>query len=178
MSDTIQDLIDRQQITHLLHTYCRALDRLDRPMLESIFHSDSRHAMGGFEGPSRDFCGFAMEILASLEGTQHTLGNVTIELDGDIARSECYFIAYHRIAAGVEGPGAFADHDLSKDEDVIMGGRYVDRLERRDGVWKIVHRIGVMDWCRWEDAADRRFFDLGAAPYGRRGKDDPVYTLR
>ena len=55
------------------------------------------------------------------------------------------------------------------------GGRYLDRFERRDGVWKIARRLLVDEWSRLDD--------LPAPPVppgrvGLRSKDDPVYTFR
>jgi hypothetical protein len=32
--------------------------------------------------------------------------------------------------------------------DLWVGGRYLDRMEKRDGVWKIVDRVGTTDWTR------------------------------
>ena len=56
-----------------------------------------------------------------------------------------------------------------------MGGRYVDRFERRDGVWRIAYRQGVNEWMRYEAASDRGFFDRPASERGRRDRSDPVY---
>jgi len=176
-NDALQVLLDKQEITEILHSYCRALDRCDRPLLESIFHSDSTHEMGGFKGSSSDFCGFAFDSLDTFDYSQHFLGNVLIEVDGDKAKAECFFRAYHRIAADTVAEGVLSDHTPGIDEDLFIAGRYVDRLERRDGVWKISHRCGILDWCRWEAAEARRFFDLGVGPYGTRDKTDRLYTV-
>jgi len=56
-----------------------------------------------------------------------------------------------------------------------MGGRYVDRFERRDGVWKIAERQGVNEWLRYEAASDRGFWDGSADQRGCRDRSDPVY---
>ena len=59
--------------------------------------------------------------------------NHWIEIEGDAAVGESYVIAYQQTAG--EAP-----------QDVMTGGRYIDRYERRDGEWKISHRTFVMDW--------------------------------
>ena len=173
----INAIADRLEITDLLHTYCRSLDRYDRESLQSVFHPDSTHVMGGFEGSSIDFCELAMDALDQYQRTHHLLGNIQVLLDGDDARAESYFHAYHRVAAGTPAAGFIADHTPGLDEDLILAGRYVDRLQQRDGVWKISHRIGILDWCRWEPASDRGFFAAAMKPYGSRGRTDSLYTI-
>ena len=60
-------------------------------------------------------------------------------------------------------------------EDVLIGGRYIDRFERRDGVWRIIQRTGVHDWRRYEAPADHGFYQTPPAQRGRRNRDDQVY---
>lgn len=174
----VHQVADRQEITSQLHRYCRSLDRCDRALLESVFHPDSVHEMGGFEGPSMQFCEFAFDVLSELEMTQHLLGNVLIELDGDTAYAESYFVAYHRVAAETAATGSFAAHQPGVDEDVFIAGRYIDRFERRDGVWKIARRVGVQDWCRWEKADGRGWPGTALGPVGLRDRLDRLYTMR
>ncbi|MGE0669122.1 MAG: nuclear transport factor 2 family protein [Sphingomonadales bacterium] len=172
----VRQVADRQEITTVVHRYCRALDRRDRALLESVFHPDSTHEMGGYVGPSAQFCQFAFDVLSELETTQHFLGNVQIELDGDTAYVESYFQAYHRVAADQAATGSFEAHTPGVDEDVFICGRYIDRFERRGGVWKVAHRTGVQDWCRWE-AADARGWPANArGPVGTRDRTDRLYT--
>lgn len=176
--NNLQALLDKQEITELLHNYCRALDRGDARLLVSLFHPESVHEMAGFKGSSIDFCGFAMDAINVFEFTHHLLGNVLIALDGDSATSECYFHAFHRIAADtVAEGGVLPDHTPGIDEDLLLGGRYIDRLVRHQGQWKFIQRAGVMDWCRWEPVAEKNFFGLGVTPYGSRGSSDPSALL-
>jgi len=173
---TIAELKARADISEVCNRYCRALDRVDDAMLRSVFHPDSTHQHGPFKGPSSDFCGFAIALLRDLVRTQHLLGNVSIELKGDTAYVESYFLSYHRIAKGKKGNGVFVTHDTSIDEDILIGGRYIDRFERRDGVWKIANRTGVHEWEQWSKADERHFPLMG--PDGRRDRSDPVYRGR
>ena len=69
-----------------------------------------------------------------------------------------YFQAYHRID-GEGGP-----------QDLFISGRYVDRYEKRNGVWKISFRSEVNDWTRTDPASDGYF---EAAPEGLRGARKP-----
>ena len=39
-------------------------------------------------------------------------------------------------------------------KDLITGGRYIDRYERRDGEWKIRHRTFVVDLATSKESKD------------------------
>lgn len=170
MSDDLLDqLKSRAEITEVVLAYVRAIDRMDEPLLRSCFHPDSRHRHGAFDGLSAEFCARAMEICGQVVSTHHQLGPVSIELAGEVALTETYFTAHHRFGE-VPPPGG------RPHEDRFMGGRYVDRFERRDGVWKIAERVGVNDWLRYEPSDDRGFWDGPPEQRGRRDKSDPVYS--
>ena len=166
---------DKIEIADVVYKYCRAIDRMDRELLESVFHEDSIHHHGEYEGPSSDFCNFAFDILAEMEFTQHLVGNLLIEVDGNTAWSEAYWTAFHRIAKGKESDmGFLAEHDSSIDEDVFVSGRYIDRFEKRNGEWKIAKRQGVHDWVRFEPANEKGQLEA-AGPTASRSRQDPAY---
>ena len=170
MDENLRRVMDRHEIEEVLARYCRALDRLDRALLESCFHPDSQHNHS-YQGPSSTFCDFAFEVLSSCVATHHQIGNVSIRVQGDVAHTDCYFTAYHRL--GDPPPPAFTGARAG--EDVLIGGRYIDRFERRDGVWKIIKRTGVHDWRRYEAPADNGLYETPADERGRRNRDDYVY---
>lgn len=172
MDGALRALIDRAEISELLARYCRAVDRLDEALLRSCFHSDSQHDHG-YTGPSETFVGFALDVLRGCVATHHQLGNISMVVRGDQADAETYFTAYHRVSDAP--PEAFAD---APGMDLTIGGRYIDRLERRAGEWRIINRVGVHDWRRYEAPADRGFFNLPADQRGRRDLDDPGYRGR
>lgn len=164
----LDELTSRAEITEVVLRYVRAIDRLDEEMLRSCFHPDSRHRHGSFGGSSTDFCGFAIAICRQVVATHHQLGPVSIELRGDTAFTETYFTSHHRL--GAEPPAGGRAH-----EDRFMGGRYVDRFARRDGVWKIAERVGVNEWLRYEPSSDGGFWSGPPEHRGRRDHGDPVY---
>jgi hypothetical protein len=173
----IDELLARSEITEQILRYFRAIDRCDRALLESVFHEDSMHDHGPYQGPSIQFCNFALELLQQLDRTMHHAGNILIDMiDSENALSETYCIAYHRIAAGVE-VAAFPDHDNSIDEDVWIGLHYCDHWERRNGKWKIAKRIGIHDWVRWAPDSERGFSNAPASQRGQRRPDDRSYHL-
>jgi hypothetical protein len=92
----------------------------------------------------------------------HSVSNHQIELEGDVAWSEAYLVALHRFER---------DGEL---HDWVLGGRYVDRFERRDGEWRIAHRITVHDWSRVDRVTE--VFELADRfAQGSRSAEDPVY---
>jgi len=161
-AERLDQLQSRAEIAEVVVRYCRAFDRCDEAMLRSCFHPDATHEHGSFKGLSQDFCTMGLALVRGVALTHHQLGPVSIELDGEVAYAETYFTSYHRLAGEPQ-------------EDRIMGGRYVDRFERRGGAWRIARRQGVNEWLRHEPAADRGFFERPSSERGRRDRDDPAY---
>ncbi len=185
----LQQLLDKQACAQVMMTYCRAIDHLDEALLRSVFHPESHHRHG-FEGPSSDasrpsrpgepgdFVAYALGVLATNTHTHHQLGNVFIEIEPDTATAytEAYFTAYHRMRA--KGDPLAAANAYDTEMDFWVGGRYMDRMEKRGDVWKIAYRIGTTDWMRIEPPASQ---GLSAAPAELRSKqsrDDMLYRRR
>ena len=57
-----------------------------------------------------------------------------------------------------------ADKDSARVGDISLGGRYIDRFERRNGEWRIALRRVARDW-RFD--ADASQFKLHAGPDGK-----------
>jgi hypothetical protein len=131
-------MADKQQITEVLYRYARGCDRCDEAALRSCFHPDSTHRHGAFAGPSHDFCELALQIVRPLAACKHMISNVMIEIRGNRAVSESHFLSYHRVV----------DAESGEVHDRFHGGRYLDRLEKRHGEWKILHRTGLYDFER------------------------------
>lgn len=159
----LQELLDRQEIYDLLCRYCRGIDRWDRALLRSVYHDDATDHRGFFTGSADAFCDFAMATLKDIASCQHMLGNALIEIDGDVAFGEIYFQAHHRII----------ENGLEK--DFFVGGRYVDRYEKRAGTWKIAHRSELNDWCQTLPATDDWIRRTPSALKGGRGAADLTY---
>ncbi len=188
MSDQLlHELVDKQSISDVIMTYARALDRLDETLLRSVFHPDSQHAHG-FVGPSSDpslpskpsepldFVAYAFDVLRTHTRTHHQLGNIVIEIEDDNAYAETYFSAYHRMRA--KGDPLAAENAYDTEMDFLVGGRYIDRFQRREGSWKISHRTGLTDWIRLEPPSTQGYFDIPSQLRGHRGSEDLVYRCR
>ncbi|SFS10417.1 nuclear transport factor 2 family protein [Sphingomonas jatrophae] len=166
MDADIRILLDKQACTELVYRFARGLDRCDEAVLRSVFHPDGTDDHGYFKGDANAFIAWVLPLLRTMERTQHVIGNVLVEVSGDEAWSESYFVAYHDVTDA-------AGQALR----TTVAGRYLDRFERRGDEWRIAHREFVSDWSAsdprsdmWDRAAggDRR--------YGQRAPHDPLYA--
>ena len=153
----LRRLIDRQAIIDCVHRYARGVDRGDAELLGSAYHEDATedHA-GGYIGPVDGLLPFLEAAHAPFPGYQRYVSNFTIEIDGDEAHSECYYLCVLRSDGGTM---------------MLSGGRYVDRLERRDGEWRIAARVVVIEWGGAFDGG----LPGGASVQPRRDRDDVSY---
>lgn len=152
----------RMAITDVLHRYCRAMDRMDRPLALSCWHADGTDEHTPlFAGTAQGFVDWVWRLHEPMVGTRHCLTNIQIEVAGSRAWSESYWDVRLRVH-GNEGL-----------VDIVGGGRYLDYLECRDGLWAIVHRRSVHDWDR-VDPVVATMAD-GATPLEPAAPDAPVY---
>lgn len=133
MAKHVTYLEDRRQILDCITRYCRGLDRHDQELLESAFHDDAIDNHGARVDRKPEFYrlrtgGHKDSSISHL----HSITNHSCEIDGNTAHTESYvlFISRHQ-----DGENIW-----------VGGGRYVDRLEKRDGVWGIVVRRLVIEF--------------------------------
>lgn len=135
----IDQLLAKQAIRDTLARYCHGVDRCDVEVLKSAYWPDATDIHGTFNGNAWEFAEFVTSSMREnmLRSMQH-IGNVLIELDDDgrRARVETYVIAYMQI------------EDEGVEKDLLIAGRYLDRFEERNGEWRILDRLYVMDWNR------------------------------
>lgn len=182
-------LSDHREIENLLKIYCRAIDRLDVDLLKSIYHPDATDSHGAFEGNAHEFADFIIDNLrTSTSYGFHTVTHAVIDIEGDVAASEAYYMGYHRIPVGREKLTAFfgesyvaraeQEGSLDREHEFECGGRYIDRFERRDGAWKIAKRRITNEWRR--SAATTPYWLEGQAGQfdlpGARDRSDPVFA--
>ncbi|MEZ5077607.1 MAG: nuclear transport factor 2 family protein [Solirubrobacterales bacterium] len=159
------ELADRRAIADLVLRYCRAVDRLDPEGIRACYHPDGTDRHTGFHGRRDEFVEWVAGALDRFEGTMHLVGNHHSEVEGERARAETYGLAFHW------GRPA-ADPALN----FVSAFRYVDRLERREGEWRLLERVAVREWTRRLDPAGW-IPPEGDPPRGSRGGDDPVYAV-
>ena len=162
------ELADREAIRECIYRYCRGIDRCDFDLLRTAYWPEATEDHDPFVGSIDDFIAFSETILRSMDQTQHFVGNILIRIDKSIAYVESYVRAYHRLRS-----------DDATPFDFVTSGRYIDRMECREGEWRILARTVARDWYRkYPDSADwdAEVFGKKFKP-GKRNKDDPSYAL-
>lgn len=162
MALTIETLLAKQEIADVIYRYARGVDRLDYDLVRSCYHPDAYDDHGTFQGNVEEFIAYIEAFLPHNAVTQHFMGNMLIEVDGNVARAETYAVAYHR-SERPDGSG----------KDDTFGIRYVDRFECRDGDWKIAHRVVATEWRRVDPVPAGKIRG-GVGVWGTRDGNDVV----
>lgn len=154
----VRRLRDRSEILDCMNRYTRGADRLDRDLILSAYHPDATDDRGAFTGGPEARVRWLFDYLSTLDHTTHHISNFTIDLDDDVAHCESYVITT-LLPRGSK-------------EATLGTARYIDRMERRGGEWRIAHREAVMDFM----------VTLPTAPMhanvmtGSRDRDDRSYA--
>jgi len=160
----LEEVAAHLEIQQVLFRYCRGVDRGDAQLISSVYHPAAVDAHGAWTGLGKDFAAYLVPNMdqVPLVG-QHHITNILIELSGDQAAVESYFVAFHPEATDA-GPA-----------HALVCGRYLDRFERRETGWRIADRKGVIDISR---ALDRvpDWRGAGYFPAGGRRELDPSAT--
>lgn len=134
---SVEELFDREEIYDVLVAYARGADRADADLIAAAYHDDAIEDHGGtFRGPASKYVAMLRKALPSAPRMTHMITNIHIELDGDSAVTECYFLTFSR-------RDAIGDEEAF---DSLTMARAIDRFERRDGAWKITHRRLCWEW--------------------------------
>ena len=161
-------LADRIQIQDCLFRYARGVDRKDWNLVRSAYHADAHDDHGEYKGGVEGFIESLARRHSTIEQSLHLIGNVVIEFDAeDSALVEAYFTTHQRDAP-------LPDHTSVEVEAI---GRYIDRMVRRGGDWRIARRTVVLEVLRRHPAREG-----GGLPDGwvraRRDGHDPLEISR
>ncbi|MBV1686745.1 nuclear transport factor 2 family protein [Novosphingobium sp. G106] len=160
----MQELMDRQAIFDCIKRNSRGNDRFDVDLVTSSYHSNGLHELGSQQISGREYGEHANHAHGML--FDNNLHNVTMhmcEIDGDVAHAESYNI------------GLFMDK--GSETGRILAGRYIDRLEKRDGEWRIVLRRATVEIALEGKATLPNGQPLPGSGYlkGSRDRSDPAY---
>lgn len=158
MSTHADERADREAIVDCLHRLSRGQDRLDDELILSAYHPDAMDYHGKFQGSPQEFVEWLRESHATRTTNQLFLSNFTIDLDGDTAHVETYFMVPIR-------------RDGSPNVNYTCG-RYIDRFDRRGGEWRIAVRVVVTESVGQATAVP---IDPGSDT-GRRDRSDISYV--
>jgi ketosteroid isomerase-like protein len=167
MDPRLQDMLDHHEIRKTLAEYCHACDRADVEMMASVYTGDdSFDDHGHVKAPGPEYARVMTDLmLKRTDAASHILGQSLIEVDGDAAAAETFFFALFHIPSE-DGPARLNQ----------LAGRFVDRLERKDGKWKIRNRTCVRDTSISLTVERDDYASYGLAP-GMRDASDPGAAL-
>ncbi|MGV0794081.1 nuclear transport factor 2 family protein [Mycolicibacterium sp. XJ1819] len=165
----VEELWAREQIRDCLYRYSRGIDRYDLDLVLSCYHPDAIDEHGIFNGNLEGFT----ELIHQFRGPQsefgimqHVMTNTLIEREGDVAHVESYL--YNPMVRRHADP---------TQPDALVGGRFIDRFEKRNGRWAIAHRRVVFDYSRMS-APTAQMWDQWPADeihFGTTDRNDPLY---
>jgi hypothetical protein len=133
--------------------------------VRACYHPDAIDEHGAYSGGVDGFVDWLGSALARFESLMHFTGPPLIELDGDVAWVVTNCLSLARLAPESDEP--------SRDRQQIV--RYCDRFERRDGTWKIAHRVTVWGPSRIDPVLAQ---DLLSDAYHRDRQDRTDFAYR
>ena len=140
LSREVQYLMDRLAIKDCAMRHARGCDRYDSKLLASAYHKDGVDEHGFAINPGPKYPEWVNAAHKERFQTHtHNVFQQVCEIDGDIAHCETYVI------------GMFKDKE--EETSRFLDGCYLDRLERRDGEWRIAVRRSPVDGLLVGDAS-------------------------
>jgi hypothetical protein len=127
----LEEMYSKLKIEEQLHLWTRGADRIDLQVMRSVFHPKANINYGYTNGPVEEFLPWVVKFhTEDLVSSCHIIFNLLIRLDGDAAFSEAGVDCRLRYRRGQELL------------DFFSLARYLDKWERRSGVWGIVDGTG------------------------------------
>jgi hypothetical protein len=162
----LEMLLDEREIKNCVLRYCHGTDRLDWQMVAESYLPQAADDHGAFQGNASELATWLAAKSKYRGAKQHFVANQLVEIAGDSAVCESYYCCYIEF---IDDPEFVAS---GQSEAVLMGGRYVDRLTRVDGGWKISRRVSVVDWTR--SLGEPAYWSAPAAAHFTRGRGDEL----
>jgi ketosteroid isomerase-like protein len=160
----VQYLLDRTAILDCIARHARGCDRHDVDLVSTAYHEDGMDEHGFAVHPGPEYAKWANKTHSenSIVHTHHITTH-SCEIDGDTAHAESYVIV---VLIGRDGGSA-----------QFITGRYLDRLERRDGQWRIAVRRSTVEGMFLADARvlQSTFFKGQGYLVGTRDRHDLSY---
>ncbi|MFI5507816.1 nuclear transport factor 2 family protein [Mycobacterium sp. NPDC051804] len=160
----VRYLMDRTEILDCISRHARGCDRHDIDLISSAYHADGVDEHGHAVNPGPEYGAWANETHAETSRVHtHNITTHTCEIDGDTAYAESYAIV---VLIGNDSKSA-----------QFITGRYIDRLDRRDGRWRITVRRSTVEGMFLADARvlQSSFFTEKGYLVGTRDRSDLSY---
>ena len=150
-------LMDRTAIVDCIAAHARGCDRHDVDLITAAYHPDGVDEHGWVTNVGVEYGDWANRTHAATSQVHtHNITTQSCEIEGDTAHAESYVIV---VLLSLDGRTA-----------QVISGRYVDRLERRDGRWAIAVRRSTVEVMFLADASvlQSSFFKDTGYPVGTR----------
>jgi hypothetical protein len=134
ITEELRALLERDKIRECVARLARGEDRRDAKLISASYWPDSTTDYGVFVGSFDKYLAWVVPGSPAIPVTQHVLGQSIIDVAGNVARVETHVTSYHRVNMGTE------------ERDTVIGGRYLDRIEKRGAEWRIASRVMLYDW--------------------------------
>ena len=146
----IQDLLDRQDVIDSILRYASGIDMRNWSLYRECFTDELEVDFTSWGGGTPlklgadQWVANVRSTLSGFEGTQHTLTNFVVDVDGDDAHAVVYMSAQH-----------FLPNDKG-DSSLLIGGYYTHDLVRTPTDWKIRKARLTVTWT----VGNRHIFEL------------------
>ena len=133
-----KDLLDRLAIRQLVENWAIWRDAGDWDRFRTLWHDDGRMMATWTQGTADEFIEMSKQGWAKGVSILHFLGGHSADLNGERAISQTKMTISQRAHV----------HDVLV--DVVCTGRFYDFIERRNGVWGLVHRQPIYEKDRMD----------------------------
>ena len=170
LESKLRRLVDRMEILECLNRCARGMDRHDAALIASAYHPEAIDDHGLFQGGVTEFIRHVNGDGDNEAGAHgrlfhnhlHYLTNTSLEIAGDTAYGESYYLFSGNLKTGT---GV-----------LLTFGRYIDRLERRADEWRIAHRRVILEYSGVLDTSGAVSAETAALfVRGRWDRSDPSY---
>ncbi len=129
---SLEGLLDKAEITDLIHAYCYHFDRAETEAVVALFTEDAVIDYGpdvpSMTGPNEFRPMIERGLSNFFEATSHHVSNIVIDFDDtDTATSICYLYAWHRY--------------LETGQESELWGQYHHGFQRTQAGWRIARLV-------------------------------------
>ena len=169
----LEELEARTAIEDCLKRFARAVDRQDWPAARALYHDGAFDDHGFFKGPPDALLAHIAKLHEHQDHSMHFNTNVLIEFQSrERAFVETYVLVLQRYRPGA--PNVPAESAGLRN---VASARYLDRFEKRNGEWRVVHRTLVFGDLVAEPMREPYRFPSGFTEQ-KHSMEDPLYSLR
>jgi hypothetical protein len=133
-----KELLDRLAIRQLVENWVVWRDAGDWQRFRTLWHDDGRMMATWTQGTADEFIQMSKQGWAKGVSILHFLGGHSADLNGDRAIAQTKMTISQRAHV----------HDVLV--DVVCAGRFYDFIERRNGVWGLLHRQPIYEKDRMD----------------------------